>query len=269
MIKYFKESFRRKKARRFTRDYPAIVSKFNLEKEGVVEFANWDNPLVSKIELNQEIIDFFRQYIKEGDLVIDIGANTGDTTVPMAIAAGKTGIALGFDPNPYVYKILEANANLNKDRTNIKAYPCAISTEPNEYYFISSEASFANGGISLTKESYHGKFISPEKIKGVNLATLLQEEYADKLDNFSFLKIDTEGYDKEIIKSVHDLIAKYKPILVAESFGKSKDEDKMELFEVIDQHGYDIFRFEEGKIVEHWDVLQIVPPASQNGNGMF
>lgn len=31
----------------------------------------------------------------------------------------------------------------------------------------------------------------------------------------------------------------------------------------------DIFRFEQGKIVEHWDVLQQIPESAPNANSMF
>ena len=37
-----------------------------------------------------------------------------------------------------------------------------------------------------------------------------------------------------------------------------------------DYAAIDIFRFDSaGKIVEHWDVLQVVPEVSRNDNGMF
>ena len=37
-----------------------------------------------------------------------------------------------------------------------------------------------------------------------------------------------------------------------------------------DYAGIDIFRFaDNGKIEEHWDLLQIVPEESKNGNSMF
>ena len=36
-----------------------------------------------------------------------------------------------------------------------------------------------------------------------------------------------------------------------------------------DYAGIDIFRFDGEKIVEHWDVLQVIPDQAKHDNGMF
>ncbi len=225
MFAYWKESLSRRRARRITQEYPARIEKFPIENIGDVEFANWTNPLVAHLKqltVSASIIGFFKQFIKEGDLAIDIGANIGDTTVPMGLCTGVTGLTIGFEPSPYAFKILQKNATLNLDKSKIIGFPYAISDVDDEFFYISSEASFSNGGISKTKESKHGKFVYPGKIKGVNLKNFLEENYSQWLNKLTFIKVDTEGYDKEILKSIADLISKYKPVIVAECFGRIK-----------------------------------------------
>lgn len=163
VFNYLRNSFRRKKARRITREYPPKIDVFDLNEFGRVEFANCDNPLSTLFNLSSRTVGFFKQFIREGDLVIDIGANIGDTTVPMALCAGSTGLTLGFEPNPYVYKILLRNAALKAGKVNIVPLPYAVSKEEGEFYFISSEASFANGGISPTPNSDTANSFIPKK----------------------------------------------------------------------------------------------------------
>lgn len=51
-------------------------------------------------------------------------------------------------------------------------------------------------------------------------------------------------------------------LVVVHAHGKATSKDKGEAV-------VDIFRVEDGKIVEHWDVIQQVPEKSANNNTMF
>lgn len=75
-----------------------------------------------------------------------------------------------------------------------------------------------------------------------------------------------KGFAKYILESEYKAIIKRviaeDDLVVVHSHGKSKPSD-------IGEAVVDIFRVENGKIVEHWDVIQQIPEKSANSNTMF
>jgi FkbM family methyltransferase len=266
MINYLKEliakKVAKKKARRHTQEYGHVINTFKLRDTGEIKFANWANPLIKPKTITQEEVNFFKRFIPEGSLCIDIGTNIGDTTVPMALAAGKKGTTLGFDPNPFVYKILEENVKLNRDRTNIVPYPFAITKVEGEFTYASSEASFGNGGIPNEVVKDQGAFQLAQKIKGIVLEDFLAQKYADLLPSLSFIKVDVEGADREVIQSIGGLLKKYKPVLAAECFTKSTPAERAELYNAVAGLGYDLFYFSD--FDERAEVVPLVSERDMN-----
>ncbi len=241
MFEHLKNKWKRFKKRNFFQEYPAEIQNFDVEGVGTFQYAQWLHPAESKKDINFEQIGFYKKYIKQGDFVIDIGAHTGDTTVPIALACGKEGTVLGLEPNPHVFKILEQNATLNKDKTNIKPLCIAATKEDGEFKFNYSDRSFCNGGFltQIANQNHKHKYVL--KIQGMNLENLLERDYQELLPKLSFVKMDAEGYDKEILKNITPLLKAHKPTVIAECINFLTDDEKKELFHVLADIGYKVY----------------------------
>ncbi|WP_020596974.1 FkbM family methyltransferase [Spirosoma panaciterrae] len=237
---YLKQAF----ASHIRSTYSYNIDKFKLQS-GLIEFANWKNPMVPPKKITDDEIAFYQKFIPSGSFSIDIGANVGDTTVPMGLAAGKDGLVLAFDPNPFVFDVLSVNAKLNKDKTNIVPVPFAVTETEGDFFYNSSEASFANGGISTSEKNRNGKYGLRNKIKGINLRNYLNQNYAQYIDKLSFIKVDVEGHDIDVLRSIKPLIMKYKPALVAECFLMSSSEERKALYDLVEGFGYELYYFED------------------------
>lgn len=225
-------------------EYEFKQTNFNL-KEGSIQYAQWLHPGEFGNEVTQEHVDFFKHYIKKGDFVIDIGANEGDTAVPMALATGLEGTVLGLEPNPHSFKIFKVNANFNKDKTNIIPLNLAATVEDGEYTFGSGDPSFGNGGIVGFTHNDKRNIRYTFKVTGKNLYKYLLAHHANLLPKLTFIKIDTEGYDKEIIKAMPHIIDQYRPYLVAECFGPLTKTEKLELFDLLTAKKYSLYFLED------------------------
>lgn len=235
------ELFNKLRPKKEFKEYEFRVVEFDLPQDGKVKYAQWMHPGEHGNEVKQEHITFFRKYVKNGDFIIDIGANEGDTTVPMAIAAGKDGLTLALEPNPHCYKVLEANANLNPAITNIVPLKFAATAYDGEFTFGSGDPSYGNGGIVGFTHNQSRNVRYQLKVTGKNLENYLRQHYADKLPKLTLIKMDAEGYDKEILKTLTGIVREFKPVLITECFGPSTAEEKKELYTLLTGLDYEVF----------------------------
>jgi FkbM family methyltransferase len=244
MIAYIKRKLQKIKQRKQFAEYGYNVVQFEIEGLGTIDYAQWLHPFDKSKEVTKSNVDFYKHLVSEGSMIIDIGAYIGDTTVPMALAVGKNGLVLGLEPNKYAFKILEKNASLNKDRTNIVPLCFAATDKDGEFEFNYSDASFCNGGFLSQIEQQNHKHIYKLKVSGKNLVNYLHQNHAQDLAKLALVKVDAEGYDKEIIKSISPVLSQFKPKLMVECYKKLTTAERNELFDVMDNLGYNVYYLE-------------------------
>jgi FkbM family methyltransferase len=229
------------------REYGFSVVDYDLAKEGRVQYAAWDHPKEMPKQFDQTYVDVLREFLKAGDYAIDVGAHSGDTALPMALALGATGGVFALEPNPHVFKVLAANAGLNQGKMRIFPLMFAATEEDGEYEFEYSDPGFSNGGLHQGISPWrHGHFFKL-KVQGRNLAHFLEREYPREMAKIRYIKIDAEGYDHAVVKSLRKLIVSNKPYIRTEIYKHLSLEARRAYFRELLELGYRLYKFEDEK----------------------
>jgi FkbM family methyltransferase len=228
------------------REYPHVVDTFLLPVDGEVQFARWLHPGETPKAVTQESVDALRSFLREGDVAIDIGAHTGDSTMPMALAVGPRGSVFAFEPNPYVFKVLAVNAGLNPARTHIVPLMFAAMPEDGEFEFEYSDAGYCNGGFHDGISRWtHGHF-SKLRVAGRNVLAYLRAHAPDALPKLRYVKIDTEGFDRAVVRSIAPLIKEARPYIKTEIYKHLPPDQRAGYFDDLRGLGYRVFKCEDG-----------------------
>ena len=228
------------------RVYPFELVSFQLERDGDVGFAQWQHPgaLRWKTTITQAMVDEARRWIRPGDTCIDVGAHTGDSTLPIALAAGPTGAVLALEPNPHVYKVLLATAALNSRTTRIYPLMFAAVPEDGELVFEYSDSGYCNGGLHEGIGQWTHAHFFKLRVKGRNLTRYMEREFPREADRLRFVKVDAEGYDRSVVASLRPLIERTRPFIRSEVFKYSPHAERTQFWRELHGLGYRIHRFE-------------------------
>lgn len=202
--------------------YGTRLDEFDLGHYGSCKFLNWLHPQEGKKEFDEKQIDWLAQFISPGESCVDIGGYTGDTALPMAIAAGANGEVVVYEPNPTTYDILYQNAKLNPQFAPIKCRNAAVGVRK-EYALFKYDETRMNGGALVPGEEV--------KVR------------VERLDAFkfkgpiAFLKIDTEGQDAAILTEFSNRLRHDKTIVQVERYPHLDEAGAHNLWMAIQHYG--------------------------------
>jgi FkbM family methyltransferase len=177
-------------------------------------------------EYGEQEIALFRQIIRSGQTVLDIGANIGTHTVFFARLVGPHGTVHAFEPQRIIWQQLAANIMLN-GLLNVHSYHLALGehtgtiTVPLLDYYTANNF----GGVSM-QEQGAGETVSLQPLDDLNLPAC------------HFIKIDVEGMEKLVLSGSIKTIEKYRPILYVENDRKDKS---AELIKFLFNLKYDLY----------------------------
>jgi FkbM family methyltransferase len=201
------------------RVYGVEVRQFDLPTDGAIEYAQWLHPGETPKVVSQEVVDYLRTFIHPGDTVIDIGAHTGDSTIPLALAAGPLGRVLALVPLNF-----------------------AAAAEAGPVTFEYSDAGFCNGGRHEGISRWRHGHAFPLTVRGEHLPSWLQANMPDVVDRVRYIKVDAEGYDLAVLRSMSGLIDRVRPLVRAEVYRHTSLPQREALLDFFAARNYEVCR---------------------------
>jgi FkbM family methyltransferase len=156
-------------------------------------------------------------HLRHGDVFYDIGANVGFFSLLAARMVGTSGAVCSFEPVTENASMVRKNATLN-DFGNIRVVEVAVGSEPGVAEFLLTEW---DGGGTLALSAVR----TTERVSSrmVPVATLDDLIFDRRLPRPTFVKIDVEGVELDVLKGMSRTLKESMPILLFEVDDGSKD----------------------------------------------
>lgn len=182
-----------------------------------------------------ETFKFFRENLKLGDTVLDIGAHIGLFSVLISRLVGKQGKVFSFEPTPFTRSILQEVINLNEVSDIAKVRGEAVSDKKGNAFFYDTETEISNAN-SLVKTDL-GK-------KQIEVSLISVDEFVNENNlKINCLKIDVEGAELNLLKGAKETFLNHRPVArlgLHPPFIKENGQTLEEIWDILKQYNLEV-----------------------------
>ncbi|WP_414526826.1 FkbM family methyltransferase [Nodularia chucula] len=194
--------------------------------------------LIAEQDWFEKEMEFWRNSIKPGMTVIDVGANVGVYTFSAAVKVGSQGRVFAVEPFSVCVNCLTETCRINQLAwVNICAG--AASDRNGSIKLLLHSANELNQVVSSDEaEKMTGQAF--QEAKCFTLDSLIEPENITQVD---FLKLDAEGHEMAVLIGSEKLITEFSPVILYENIAGSQGSN-IEVAQYLEKIGYELFYYQ-------------------------
>lgn len=172
------------------------------------DFAIW---LLGAFE--RSTVAAYSRLVRPGMTVVDIGANIGAHTLPLARLVGPSGRVIAIEPTAWAVQKLAANLALNPALSAVvKVHQAMLVEKPQDRLADEIYASWP-----LHDRNVHPKLRAlPKSTAGASALTLDEVVRGEKLVRVDFIKLDVDGYEGSVLRGGLNTLKRDRPTMILE-----------------------------------------------------
>lgn len=226
----------------FTEKTVAEISRFGQNFKIVLDPQNGfvDTEIFTNGIYEPDILKLIQEYLKPGQVFIDIGANIGQHSLFATSVVGRAGKVYAFEPIPRLVSQLRESILLNAYESYCTVLPYACSDEDGTATLKLRPGNIGGSSINHTNTEY----------ESIDITVKTADSCLSELTHVDLIKIDTEGFEVKALLGLEKTLAKHHPKIIVEYSPSltagSQTAYADEFFDTLNKHSYRYFDIEEG-----------------------
>lgn len=159
---------------------------------------------------SSRLIRYVSSILQPGDWAIDVGANVGLMSSPMARAVGPQGRVWAIEPLARNVERLRMLHDVN-GLSQLEVFPTALSSDTSMARLHLSSRPGGSGSGSFVAPWAEKDFV---EVPTIALDTLVDERGPDR--PLRFIKIDVEGFESVVLRGARLTLARHRPAVMCE-----------------------------------------------------